>query len=67
MAQAFVAVDQGQPLREDYVNSFKSDPVHQALAKCSEIRPPVDISVAGEGGKGAGGARVEFRSTAAKA
>jgi hypothetical protein len=44
------------------------DPVHQALAKCSEMRPSVDISVGGENssvGVGAGAARTEFRSTVA--
>lgn len=44
------------------------DPVHQALASCSQMRPPVDISVGGENstvGVGAGKARTEFRSTVA--
>ncbi len=44
------------------------DPVHKALATCSEMRPSVDISVGGEGssvGVGAGKARTEFRSTVA--
>ncbi len=44
------------------------DPVHQALAACSAMRPSVDISVGGEGsseGVGAGKARTEFRSTVA--
>ena len=42
----------------------------QALAKCSEMRPPVDISVGGEGsteGVGAGAARVEYSSSVARA
>ena len=40
----------------------------QALAKCSEMRPSVDISVGGDNsteGVGVGGARVEYRSTVA--
>mmetsp|Transcript_5904 Transcript_5904/g.13936 ORF Transcript_5904/g.13936 Transcript_5904/m.13936 type:complete len:271 (+) Transcript_5904:2-814(+) len=68
--QAFTAVDNNEPIQEDVVNKFKQDPVHAALAKCSEMRPPVDVSVGGEGsneGIGAGGARIEYRSTAAKA
>eukprot|EP00967_Tisochrysis_lutea_P017066 scaffold19279_cov19-Tisochrysis_lutea.AAC.5 len=70
LAQAFTAVDNNEPIQEDVVNKFKQDPVHAALAKCSEMRPPVDVSVGGEGsneGIGAGGARIEYRSTAAKA
>lgn len=42
----------------------------QALAACSELRPPVDISVGGDAsseGVGVGGARTEYRSLAAPA
>lgn len=48
---------------------FESHPVHAALAECSKMRPAVDLFVGGEGsdvGVGAGGARTEYRSTAAK-
>lgn len=41
----------------------------QALAKCSEMRPSVDISIGGEGsneGVGAGGARTEYSSSVAR-
>ena len=41
----------------------------QALATCSQMRPPVDISVGGEGsnvGVGAGGARIEYSSSVAR-
>lgn len=41
----------------------------QALATCSEMRPPVDISVGGEGsseGVGAGAARIEYSSSVAR-
>lgn len=44
--------------------------MHAALASCSEMRPPVDISVGGDNsseGVGAGAARTEFRSTVAVA
>ena len=47
---------------------FLNDPVHSALATCSEMRPSVDISVGGENssvGVGAGKARTEFRSAVA--
>ena len=40
----------------------------QALATCSEFRPPIDISVGGESsdvGVGAGKARTEYRSAVA--
>lgn len=43
-------------------------PPPQALAACAEMRPPVDISVGGDGddtGVGAGAARTDFRSVAA--
>ena len=42
----------------------------QALATCSQMRPPVDISVGGEGsteGVGAGAARIEYSSSVARA
>lgn len=49
---------------------FQTYMLLQALATCSEMRPPVDISVGGEGsseGVGAGGARVEYSSSVARA
>lgn len=54
------------------VQSFLTDDVHKALAACSSMRPPVDISVAGDSeesteGVGVGGARTEYRSTVAAA
>lgn len=66
--QAYAAVDNGTATNSEVLSQFKSHPVHQALASCSEMRPSVDISVGGEGddtGVGAGAARTEFRSTAA--
>jgi len=66
--QAFTAIDNKEPAKPEIISKFLQDPVHQALAKCSEMRPSVDISVGGEGssvGVGAGAARTEFRSTVA--
>lgn len=66
--QAYVAVDNGSAANDEIVSQFKSHPVHNALAACASMRPPVDISVGGDGddtGVGAGAARTEFRSTVA--
>ena len=66
--QAFVAIDEGTVKDKEAMTKFLSDPVHSALATCSEMRPSVDISVGGENsnvGVGAGAARTEFRSTVA--
>ena len=52
------------------LDRFEDFCLMQALAKCSEMRPPVDISVGGEGsteGVGAGAARVEYSSSVARA
>ncbi|GAB4814450.1 hypothetical protein N2152v2_001496 [Parachlorella kessleri] len=68
--QAYVAVDNDEPVDTEVLQAFKSHPVHKALAACAEMRPPVDISVGVEGdstGVGAGAARTEFRSVAATA
>ncbi|GLC42729.1 hypothetical protein PLESTB_001132300 [Pleodorina starrii] len=67
--QAFVAVDAGTPTDSEVMAEFLAHPVHRALATCSSMRPSVDISVGGDSsnvGVGAGAARTEFRSTAAK-
>ena len=67
--QAFTAVDNGEVDGAGAFERFLKDDVHKALRACSEMRPSVDISVGGEGsdvGVGAGKARTEFRSTAAK-
>jgi ketol-acid reductoisomerase len=68
--QAFVTIDNNVPANPETISKFLNDQVHSALATCSTMRPPVDISVGGEGssqGVGAGAARTEFRSTAAPA
>ena len=67
--QAFVDVDAGVQANPDTINKFINHPVHAAMATCASMRPSVDISVGGEGssvGVGAGAARTEFRSVAAK-
>ncbi|KAJ3670901.1 hypothetical protein LUZ60_008327 [Juncus effusus] len=43
--QAFVSADQNKPLNQDLLSNFVSDPVHDAIVKCAELRPTVDISV----------------------
>ncbi|XP_021718313.1 ketol-acid reductoisomerase, chloroplastic-like [Chenopodium quinoa] len=43
--QAFVAVDKGAPINQDLISNFLSDPVHEAIGVCAELRPSVDISV----------------------
>lgn len=43
--QAFTAVDNGAPINKDVLESFRADPVHQAIAVCAELRPTVDIAV----------------------
>lgn len=66
--QAYVSVDAGEQADPEVISAFKSHPVHDALAACASMRPPVDIAVGVEGddtGVGAGAARTEFRSTAA--
>eukprot|EP00892_Ulva_mutabilis_P000988 jgi/Ulvmu1/10890/UM007_0066.1 len=67
--QAYTAYDAGEVDLEPF-NSFLDEAVHTAMATCSEMRPPVDISVGGDDedtGVGVGGARTEFRSTVATA
>lgn len=67
--QAFVDIDSGKAADKEVMAEFLAHPVHSALATCSSMRPSVDISVGGENssvGVGAGAARTEFRSTAAK-
>jgi len=68
--QAYVTYDNDTPASPEIINQFKNDLVHQALAACSQMRPPVDIAVGGDNsseGVGVGGARTEFKSLAASA
>ncbi len=60
-----MAIDNHVPLDNEAFNQFLKDPVHEALAACSAMRPSVDISVGGDNstvGVGAGGARTEYSS-----
>ncbi|KAL2937370.1 Ketol-acid reductoisomerase chloroplastic [Bienertia sinuspersici] len=43
--QALVAVDNGASINQDLVSNFLSDPVHEAIGVCAQLRPSVDISV----------------------
>jgi ketol-acid reductoisomerase len=39
------ALDRGEPADPTLVESFLNNPIHDVLAKCAELRPPVDIAV----------------------
>ena len=41
----FTAYDSGVEVDESRLQAFVQHPVHQALSRCAELRPPVDISV----------------------
>ncbi|CAL5380785.1 unnamed protein product [Camellia sinensis] len=43
--RAFVVVDNGDPIDQDLISNFLSDPVHRAMEVCARLRPTVDISV----------------------
>lgn len=43
--QALVAVDSGASINQDLISNFLSDPVHEAIGVCAQLRPSVDISV----------------------
>jgi ketol-acid reductoisomerase len=43
--QAFTALDKGAAADAALIEQFRDNPIHDALAKCSELRPPVDIAV----------------------
>jgi ketol-acid reductoisomerase len=43
--QAYVAIDDGQPLNTSLIEAFKSNVIHSVLAACSKLRPSVDIFV----------------------
>ncbi len=45
--QAMVAFDRGEPADAGLIARFKEHPIHQALATCATLRPPVDIAVVG--------------------
>jgi len=43
--QAFTALDRGAPADEGLLRAFLENDIHQVLAECSKLRPPVDIAV----------------------
>jgi len=43
--EVFTAYDQTEQIDENRLQAFVQHPVHQALAVCAELRPPIDISV----------------------
>jgi ketol-acid reductoisomerase len=43
--QSYVALDDRQALDEDLVHSFQQHEIHDVLAECAKLRPPVDIFV----------------------
>lgn len=45
--QAYVAIDTGAKADSAVFSKFLDHPVHDALAVCAELRPPVDISLVG--------------------
>jgi ketol-acid reductoisomerase len=45
--QAFTRLDEGTQVDEALFDDFIHNDVHQALAVCAEMRPPVDISLFG--------------------
>lgn len=47
--QAFTAIDLDNQVDEVLIDNFVNNNIHQALAVCAELRPPVDISVVGSG------------------
>src|SRR5205814_9050458 len=43
--QAYVAIDDKQPLDATLIPAFKSNVTHDVLAECAKLRPSVDISL----------------------
>jgi ketol-acid reductoisomerase len=42
---AFTRLDGDAPVDQALIEQLENNPIHEALAKCSELRPPVDIAV----------------------
>ncbi|MGH2585204.1 MAG: ketol-acid reductoisomerase, partial [Dehalococcoidia bacterium] len=42
---AFTAIDNSADADAALLEQFRDNPIHDALAKCAELRPPVDIAV----------------------
>ncbi len=47
MQLALPKLDRGDPADPELLRAFETNDIHQALAKCSELRPPVDIAILG--------------------
>jgi ketol-acid reductoisomerase len=45
--QAFTALDQGNQVDEELFENFVHNEIHDVLAICAKMRPPVDIAVVG--------------------
>lgn len=45
---AMTAVDNKVPVNQKLIDDMLNNPVHDAIAKCAELRPPVDISCSAE-------------------
>ncbi len=43
--QAFVSIDNNEEQDSSLIDDFRNHVIHNALAVCAELRPPVDISV----------------------
>jgi ketol-acid reductoisomerase len=43
--QAYVRIDERQPLDKSLIAAFKSNVIHKVLAECAKLRPTVDIFV----------------------
>ena len=43
--EVFTAYDRTEQVDENRLQAFVQHPIHQALAICAELRPPIDISV----------------------
>ena len=43
--QAYVRIDEREPLDATLFEAFKRHPIHAVLAECAKLRPSVDISV----------------------
>ena len=47
MQLAYPKIDAGTAADADLIKAFESNPIHEVLASCSELRPAVDIAVLG--------------------
>ena len=47
MQNVLPKLDRGDPADAELIRAFETNDIHPALAKCSELRPPVDIAILG--------------------